>query len=137
MRLFTTTRRAGVGARLIGVVAALVFDSSRRPALAGVRKAGAETRQLLYRAEDYSIDVQVAAPNGGRAQLSGQILREGELFESVAGLQLDLLKENGTILSTVTNDRGEFTIPHIEFGNYDLRVVADHASITIVGLPVE
>ena len=106
--------------------------------MAGVRSAGAEARQLLYRADDYSIDVQVAAPDSGRAQLSGQILREGEFtFESVAGLQLDFLKENGTILSTVTNDRGEFTIPRLELGNYDLRVIADHASITIVGLPVE
>ena len=138
VRLFNAPLvRTNIGARVGRVVASLVFDSLRRPALAGVRSSGVEGRQLLYRAVDYSIDVQVAASDQSRAELTGQILREGELmFESVAGLQLDLMRNGGTILSTVTNERGEFAIPAIDFGSYDLRVDVNEASITIVGLPI-
>ena len=137
LRLINSPVRASIGARVGRIVASLVFDSLKRPVLEGVRSGGAEGRQLLYRAEDYSIDVQVAASDQMRAEMTGQILREGELrFESVAGIQLSLVGNGGTILSTVTNDRGEFTIGSIEFGNYDLRVDANEASITILDLPV-
>lgn len=138
LRLFDAPRvRMDVRARVGRVVAALVFDSLRRPALAGARSSGLEGRQLLYQAEDYSIDVQVAVSDQRRAELTGQILREGELmFESVGGLQLDLMRDGGAILSTVTNDRGEFSIPAVDFGSYDLRVDVNEASITIVGLPI-
>lgn len=138
LRLFNAPRvRTSIGERVGRFVASLVFDSLRRPALAGARSSGVEGRQLLYRAEDYSIDVQVAASDQRRAELTGQILREGELmFESVAGLQLELMRDGGTILSTVTNGRGEFKIPAIDFGSYDLRVDVNEASITIVGLPI-
>jgi hypothetical protein len=119
------------------IVASLVFDSLRLPLVTGARSSEVEDRQLLYRAESYSIDVQVTASDNKSAELTGQILREGEVtFDSVAGLQLDLLREGGMLLSTLTNDRGEFAIPSIEFGNYDLRVDVNEASITIVGLPV-
>ena len=137
VRLFNAPARASIGALVGRVVASLVFDSLR-PALAGVRSGGVEGRQLLYRAGDYSIDLQVAASDQMRGELTGQILCEGELmFESVAGIQLDLIRSGGTILSTMTNHRGEFTIQSIEFGSYDLRVDINEASITIVGLPVE
>ena len=138
LRLFNVPKaKRSIGPQLVEVVASLVFDSLRRPAVAGVRSGGLEGRQLLYRAADYSIDVQVAGSDQMRADLTGQILREGELmFESVSGLQLELMRDGGTILSTVTNDRGEFTMPSIEFGAYDLRVDVSETSITIVGLPV-
>ena len=138
LRLFAVPPSSiGIGARVRAVVASLIFDSFSRPAVAGARSSGVEGRQLLYRAQDYSIDVQVAASDEKLAELNGQILREGELmFESVTGLQLDLMVNGGTVLSTVTNDRGEFTIPAVEFGSYDLRVDAYEASITIVGLPI-
>ena len=137
VRLFNAPRVwMNVGARAGRVVASLIFDSLREPTLAGVRSSGVEGRQLLYRADDYSIDVQVAA-SLSRAELTGQVLREGELmFESVAGLQLELMRNGGTIFSAVTNDRGEFTIPAVDFGSYDLRVDLNEASITIVGLPI-
>jgi hypothetical protein len=138
LRLFNAARvRTSIGALVGRVVASLVFDSSSRPAPAGARSAGVEGRQLLYRADEYSIDLQVAASNHTSAEVTGQILREGEfMFESVACLQLDLMRDGGTILSTFTNRRGEFTISAIDFGSYDLRVDLNEASITIVGLPI-
>jgi hypothetical protein len=137
LRLFNAPRVRMNIAQVGRVVASLVFDSLRGPAVAGARSGGVEARQLMYRAADYSIDVQIAASDRQRAALTGQILREGELtFESVAGLPLDLMRSGGSTFSTVTNDRGEFTITAVEFGSYDLRVDLNNASITIVGLPI-
>jgi len=119
------------------VIASLVFDSLRRPTLAMSRAIGVEDRQLMYEAEPYSIDLQVASLDQSRADLSGQILRRGELmFESVAGLTLNLVREGSPVLSAVTNDRGEFRVGALEGGSYDLKIEARDVSITIVGLPI-
>ena len=138
LRIFDATpARAGIAARAGLVVASLVFDSLRQPAVAGARSSGVEGRQLLYRAEDYSIDVQVAPMDQQSAELTGQILREGEpRFESVAGLRIDLIDEARTTLTAVTNERGEFAIAGVDFGSYELKVEVKEASITIVGLPI-
>jgi hypothetical protein len=111
---------AGGAGRLIAV---LIFDSRRRPLLAGARASAADARQLLYRAEDYSIDLQIASTEQDQRAVTGQVLREGEMrFESVARLPLAL--------------RGEFTISDLRAGRYDLRIDSRKAAITIVGLPV-
>jgi hypothetical protein len=136
-KLFDTPRvRMSIAGRVGRVVASLVFDSLRQPAIAGARSSGVEGRQLLYRAEDYSVDVQVAPVDQRTAELTGQILREGEsMFESVGGLRLDLIEE-GRTLTAVTNERGEFAIGGVDFGSYELRVDVNEATITIVDLPI-
>lgn len=119
------------------VIASLVFDSLRRPTLAMSRSIGVEDRQLMYEAEPYSIDLQVASLDQARANVTGQILRRGELmFESVAGLTLNLMREGSPVLSTVTNNRGEFRVGVLDCGDYDLKIEACDVSITIIGLPI-
>ena len=135
LRIFDT--QPGARSLASRVIASLVFDSLRRPRLAMSRSIGVEDRQLMYEAEPYSIDLQVASLDQARADLTGQILRRGELmFESVAGLSLDLAREGCPVLSTVTNDRGEFRVGALACGNYDLKIEARDVSITIIGLPV-
>ena len=138
LRVFDTPRvRMSIAGRVGRVVASLVFDNLRQPAIAGARSSGVEGRQLLYRAEDYSIDVQIAPVDQRRAELTGQILREGEsMFESVGGLRLDLIGEGRKTFTAVTNEWGEFTIAGVDFGSYDLQLDVNEASITIVGLPI-
>jgi len=138
MRIFDSQRGATGIVSLAGrVIASLVFDSLRRPALAMSRSIGVEDRQLMYEAEPYSIDLQVASLDQARADLTGQILRRDELmFESVAGLSLELAGEGLPVLSTVTNDRGEFRVGALARGNYDLKIEARDVSITIIGLPI-
>jgi hypothetical protein len=135
------THRGELVEGLVGAVgrglARLVFDSGLQPATPGVRSASAEARQLLYRAGEFSVDLQVAAIDQARSGLTGQILREGELeFESVGGLALTLAQEGGTVHSTVTNNRGEFSIASVESGSYDLGIKGSELDITIVGLSI-
>ena len=139
-RLFATLRaRAGVRAALGRLVASLVFDSQTRPMPAGVRLTETADRQLLYRAGDYTVDLQIASIDAG-ARLSGQVLKEGEFkFESVAGLKIVLLSEeeqSAEEQSAVANSFGEFTLPSVGCGRYDLRIEAGDGDITIVGLNI-
>ena|ERR1051325_3949176 len=138
LKLFATgAARPTIAERLGRVVAALVFDSLSRPAPSGARAVEAADRQLLYRADEYSIDLQLVADDECRAELTGQILREGEFrFESVSGLELSLLCGGRKILSTNTNPFGEFSISALERGEYDLQFETDEISITVVGVPV-
>ncbi len=135
-RIFETQRPRLIE-RLGQAIASLVFDSLARPAVAGVRSTETTNRQLLYKAGDYSIDLQVAPSGQARTELVGQILREGEAsFESVANLQLELSIEGKKIFDAYTNEMGEFTISSIEQGIYDLRIETSEGSVIAPGVPI-
>lgn len=139
LRVFEETGRARttVASRAGRMIASLLFDSLSRPAMAGVRSSGTDERQLLYRAGDYSIDLQVTTAGQHHSNLAGQILREGEFsFESVAALPVELSGESGSRYSSVTSDRGEFSISSLELGTYELRIDARGSQLTIEGLVV-
>src|SRR6185503_4309999 len=76
VRIFDEAQRPRLAERIGQAIASLVFDSFARPALAGVRSTETTNRQLLYRAGDYSIDLQIAPSDDARADLIGQVLRE-------------------------------------------------------------
>ncbi len=136
-RIFDTARRPRLVERIGEAVARLVFDSFARPQLAGIRSTETANRQLLYRAEDYSIDLQVTPANEARSGLLGQVLREGEeRFESVANRRLDLMRGGEPFYSTVTDERGEFHFRAVKHGTYDLRIEVADGKIMISELPV-
>lgn len=118
-------------------IAALVFDSFAQPAIAGVRSTETASRQLLYRAEHYNIDLQINPSDKSNATVMGQILRKDDLrFESVSKIPLSLVRKGEAVVSTVTNDTGEFILPEIGCGEYDLLIDTRDLSITVTGLPV-
>lgn len=136
VRLFDAPRSQSFAPRNRGsIIAQLVFDSLRLPALAGARAIELEGRQQLYRAGEYSIDLNVTISDERGTELTGQVLRQGELmFESVGGLRLFLMRGRKKVVTTATNLRGEFTISAIDSGGYDLRVDVVEGAITITGL---
>src|SRR6266849_2735626 len=65
-----TGQERGAGSRI-----KVLFDSFLQPVFEGVRSAGVNTRQMLYRADPFQIDVQVEAkPGGSRIVVTGQLL---------------------------------------------------------------
>jgi hypothetical protein len=138
VKIFGTQRdRPRLVERIGQAVASLVFDSFARPALSGIRSTETSNRQLLYRAGDYSVDLQVAPSDQSRADLIGQVLREGETtFESVSGLRLEIARGGEYTYSAVTDAMGEFKIMGMDCGIYDLRVELSEGSITVPQLPV-
>lgn len=137
-RIFQTRRnRPKLVERIGQAVASLVFDSFARPALAGVRSTETTNRQLLYRAGSFSIDLQVAPTEQARADIIGQVLKEGETtFESVAGLKLEITSLGKSVRSARTDEMGEFKISGIDYGTYDLRIELSEGSITVPQMPV-
>jgi len=138
LRIFETQRRSpGLTERIGNAIASLVFDSFARPALAGVRSTETANRQLLYRANGYSIDLQITGVEQSSADLMGQVLNEhGEGFESVSGLKMELARNGNVMVSAATDDTGAFKLSGIGQGVYDLRVAISEGSITIPNIPV-
>ena len=136
LRIFET-KKPRLVEKFTQAIAALVFDSFARPAVVGVRSTDTTNRQLLYTAGGYSIDLQVAPASGSHANLVGQILCETEAsFESVAGLALELIGEDGKRLAGSTNAMGEFTISGLKQGVYNLTIQTSEGTITANGVPV-
>lgn len=118
-------------------VALLIFDSLSQPALAEVRSAEVSNRQLLYRAGQYSIDLQIALDRS-IGELTGQVLRESESgFDSVTELPVDLFSGGEKLHSTVTNEVGKFTIKTVSVGEYDLLIETRVGLITVPQLQVK
>lgn len=119
------------------VIAQLVFDSGVQPTPAGARSSAVDARQVLYRAEDFSIDLQIEPRDQSRCGLAGQILRERDYeFESVADRPLTLVRDGAEVATTRTNARGEFAITSLDSGSYDLAIDTGDLNITIVGLGI-
>ncbi len=138
IRIFDAPREhPKLAARLGQSIAALVFDSFARPVLAGVRSTETANRQLLYRAGDFSIDLQVTSSEDSRADLIGQVLKQGDpTFESVAGLEFGIARGGETVFSAVTDEMGEFIVRGVEPGLYDLRIELSQGSISVPDVPL-
>jgi hypothetical protein len=138
VRIFDKASHPSKLAAFVGdLIASLVFDSFARPALVGVRSTETVNRQLLYRAGDHSIDLQIIPTEHTNADLIGQVLKESDpTFESVSGLKLGVTRGGKLLFSAMTDARGEFKITGIEHGVYDLRVDLSDGTITVPDIPV-
>lgn len=88
----------------------VLFDSFLQPVLAGVRSAGAGTRQMLYRADPYQIDVQLEMkPTGNRIAVTGQLLNLSNPKMIAAGTRILVSNMHGDVVHTVANQFGEFS----------------------------
>ncbi len=123
--------------KLKQLVASLVFDSLSQPVTEGVRLTQSPVRQLLYRADAYSIDLQIAPREDSVAELHGQVLREGETrFDSVNGLRIELAGKGRLLHSTFTNEMGEFEFAIVRHGDYELRINMREGTLTIPQLVI-
>jgi hypothetical protein len=88
----------------------VLFDSFLQPVFEGARSAGVGTRQMLYRADPFQIDVQVEAKHGGnRIVVTGQLLNLS--CPGIVGQDASIVLSNmrGQVVNAVTNQFGEFS----------------------------
>ena len=118
--------------------AALVFDSFRQPALAGVRAAGGSPRQMLYRAGRFAIRLQLEqAADSDRLTVVGQILDETHPETELPDLPVLLSNKEQTVDRVLTNALGEFQLESDPSDNLRLTIgVPDIGTLTLPGLPV-
>jgi anti-sigma factor RsiW len=88
------------------------FDSRQRPLALGVRSGQPAARQLLLKAEDYDLDVRIT-PTGAAWQVSGQLLG----LETIGKVEL---QGETAAVQTELNDLGEFSLPLVPAGTYNL-----------------
>lgn len=119
---FTTSglaRSRGEAPSLIEVL----FDSFLQPAVAGARSVVIGTRQMLYRADPYQIDIQIEPkPGGNRLVVTGQLLDIS--YPGVIGrdIQVTLSNRRGNSVVAVTNEFGEFSGEVENSGDLELSI---------------
>ena len=143
--LFSEAREAARARGLEGLLArlraSLVFDSFAGSVTADripVRGEGAGSRQLLYMAPLFDVDLLVAPVEGAqRLVVTGQVLSSGGAgFEGVGGLTVELKREGEVTAVAETSDFGEFAFEGVAPGLYDLRLGASGREIVIVEAPI-
>jgi hypothetical protein len=89
--------------------AEVLFDSFLQPMLAGARSGGLGTRQMLYRADPYQIDIQIEAKlEGNRLMVTGQLLDISSPGIGGRDVKITLSNQGGNVIHTTTNQFGEF-----------------------------
>jgi hypothetical protein len=107
------------------VLAALSFDSSQLTPAFGLRSgAPAATRQILYSAEGYDLDLRVTL-NGGQATVSGQVLGV-----DCAAASVTLENETASARAEL-NALCEFTLASVPPGVYTMRLKTGDLEIEI------
>ena len=88
----------------------VLFDSLLQPVVEGARSAATDSRQMLYRADPFQIDLQIEVkPGSNDLQVTGQLLDLSN--PGIAGKDVNITLSNlrGHVVHAVSNQHGEFT----------------------------
>lgn len=89
---------------------AVLFDSFLQPAFEGVRSASLGTRQMLYRADPFQVDLQIEAkPDGNHLIVTGQLLDLSNPGITGKDVPVTLSNMHGHVVHSVSNQHGEFS----------------------------
>jgi hypothetical protein len=107
---FALYKPAGAGSR-VRDIAQLILDTFQQPVLAGVRSTNLATRQLLYKAGPFQIDVRLEQlPGSSRLSLVGQVMDATESRKGLHELPVVLRSGEQKKARTKTNQFGEFQL---------------------------
>jgi hypothetical protein len=114
-------------------LAEILFDSFLRPVLEGLRSSSIGTRQMLYRADPFQIDLLIESQTGGRSiVVTGQLL--DLRYPEIAGnnMQVTLSNLRGRVVKATTNQFGEFCQEIESSGNLEVQFHgANHKPVVI------
>jgi len=115
------------------VLACLVYDSFAEPLLVGIRSRQRVTRQAMYRAGDYYVDLRMESePETHRVSVVGQIANRRDPERSVAHVPIVLTSDEEVIARAVSNEFGEFQLGYAPAKHLRLHVpVSDSGSIEV------
>jgi hypothetical protein len=95
------------------VLARLVFDSFGEPQPVGVRSLARVSRQAMYRAGDYYVDLRMESePGTHRVSLVGQIAGSKAGRRSFGNVPVVLAAGTGILARAVSNEFGEFQMSY-------------------------
>ncbi len=95
------------------IPARLLYDSFREPLPAGVRTLQRLSRQALYQAGDYSLDLRLENERGSsRVALVGQIQNRKQPGKRLGGVPVQLLSGKQVLAQATSNSLGEFQMEY-------------------------
>ncbi len=110
----------------------VLFDSFLQPAVVGARSVVIGTRQMLYRADPYQIDIQIEPKQGSnRLVITGQLLDLSNPGIIGRDIQVTLSNHCGHSVIASTNQFGEFSGEVENSGDLELSIPG-HAEEPIV-----
>lgn len=120
---------------LARTAARLVYDSHLAMPVAGVRGVNSQSRQLLYKADDLDVDLQIHAGDAqGKSTLVGQILPADGALASVSEAEVQLVDSRMRVLKGTADSFGQFTFEPLSAGSYDLRIRVRDREVEVTGI---
>jgi hypothetical protein len=117
-----------------GVIEVL-FDSFLEPAVAGARSVVVGTRQMLYRADPYQIDIQIEPkPGSNRLVITGQLLDLSHPGVIGRNIQVTLSNRRGNTVMAATNQFGEFSGEIENSGDLELTIPGESDKPIVISL---
>jgi hypothetical protein len=113
----------------------VLFDSFLQPAVAGARSVVIGTRQMLYRADPYQIDIQIEPkPGSNRLVITGQLLDLSHPGIIGRDIQVTLSNRRGNTVLAPTNQFGEFSGEIENSGDLELSIPGDSDQPIVISL---
>ena len=110
----------------------VLFDSFLQPMFQGARSAAASSRQILYRAEPYQVDLQIEEKASSALIVSGQLLYLAQPEVMASDTRVVLSDLRGQSVQTATNEFGEFSAEINNSGKLQMTIAnPDGEPITI------
>jgi hypothetical protein len=101
----------------------VLFDSFLQPAVAGARSVVVGTRQMLYRAGPYQVDIQIEPqPDSNRIVVTGQLLALSHADVVGRDIQVTLSNHRGHSVIAPTSQFGEFSGEVENSGDLELSI---------------
>jgi len=131
---FIGVRPEAKSAGVPGLVEVL-FDSFLQPLVTGARSAGSETRQMLYRAGPYQVDLHIEAkPGTNKLVVTGQLLDMRNPDVPGRDVPVTISNLRGHIVQTMTNEFGEFREEVRASGDLELKLPGENDQAIILSL---
>lgn len=113
----------------------VLFDSFLQPVVEGARSAATDSRQMLYRADPFQIDLQIeASPGSNDLMVTGQLLDLSN--PGIAGKNINITLSNlrGHVVHAVSNQHGEFTCGIKNSGDLQITFVGSQGEPIVISL---
>jgi hypothetical protein len=118
------------------IPARLLYDSFREPLPAGLRTQQRLSRQYLYQAGDYSLDVRLENERGSpRVALVGQIQNRKQPGKRLGSVPVQLLSGKQVLAQATSNSLGEFQMEYEPNKHLRLYVPMRQAGKRVDGSP--
>jgi hypothetical protein len=113
----------------------VLFDSFLQPVVEGARSAATDSRQMLYRADPFQIDLQIEAkPDSNNLVVTGQLLDLSNPGIAGKDVRVTLSNLRGHVVHAVSNQHGEFTCEIKNSGDLQITFASSRGEPIVISL---